>query len=241
MSEVSINKKTRKRFTELITGQEAADTTISGDYSGEGILDNFRKAEIWIPSEVYADYISNKDLDWYEMQFSVGFVPPEGQKITFARVSLNFQEPVRQIGAWFPNDTFSTYQKISTTSEVASDVTIGIPETLLGQFPDLKGLLPQFSAKYHRVYEENKEPAQSIVRTISDRQRRLSYDLNEDPKSGIDQRELVGQVLFGITPNINMEKLPVLLSLTINCRCGILQLKSEIVQDVDITFRRLSQ
>lgn len=94
-----INHSTRKRIAELITDQEAADTQLCGDFSSEGILDYFRRAAIWVPTEVYADYVMTTDFDWYGMQFSVAFMPPEKQRVSWARVRLDFQEPVKQLDA----------------------------------------------------------------------------------------------------------------------------------------------
>ena len=77
-----VNKSTRKRVVELLTEKELADSPVSGDFAGEGILDYFRKAEIWVPTEIYADFVRGTDLDWYAIQFSIGFLPPEKQKIS---------------------------------------------------------------------------------------------------------------------------------------------------------------
>jgi hypothetical protein len=101
----------------------------------------------------------------------------------------------------------------------------------------LKELLPKLLIEYHRLAEEKKEPAESVIRAVSDRQRRLNYDLAQDPKSGIDQRQLLGLVLFGVTPGVDLMEAQPLIGLTINCRCGLLHLKSEIVQDVDVAVR----
>ncbi|HWP47870.1 MAG TPA: hypothetical protein VNM22_11965 [Candidatus Limnocylindrales bacterium] len=233
-----INKKTRKRIAELVTDQEAADTQLSGDFDSEGILDYFRRAEIWVPTEVYADFVMSTDLDWYGMQFNVAFVPPEKQKVSWAHVRLDFQELVKQLGAWLPNDVFSAYKEVSKSTDIKGTVSLGVPEALLVDLPYLKDVLPQFSVGYRKFAEEKKSLTEGVIRAFSDRQRRLGYDLSEDPKTGVDQRQLVAQVLFGVAPGSNlMESLP-LVSLTINCRCGPLRLKSEIYQDVDATFRR---
>lgn len=211
---------------------------LSGDFDSEGILDYFRRAEIWVPTEVYADFVMSTDLDWYGMQFNVAFVPPEKQKVSWARVRLDFQELVKQLAAWLPNDVFSAYKEVSTSTDTKGTASLGVPEALLGDLPYLKDLLPQFSVEYRKFAEEKKTLMESVTRAFSDRQRRLGYDFSEDPKTGIDQRQLVAQVLFGVAPGSKlMESLP-LVSLTINCRCGPLRLKSEIYQDVDATFRR---
>ncbi|RMF88721.1 MAG: hypothetical protein D6736_09685 [Nitrospinota bacterium] len=232
-----INKSSRKRIAELVTEQETADTPLSGDFDSEGILDYFRKAEIWVPTEVYADYVVSRGFDWYGMQFSVAFVPPEQQKVSWARVRLDFPEPVKQLGSWLPNDAFSAYKEIGNTTEIRGAASLGVPEALLGDLPYLRDLLPQFSIEYRRFVEERKTPVESVIRSVSDRQRRLDYDLSEDPKTGIDPRQLVAQILFGIAPGTDV-RASLLFSLTINCRCGPLRLRSEISQDVDITFRR---
>jgi hypothetical protein len=235
-----INKRTRKRIAELVTDEEAADMPLSGDFSSEGILDYFRRAEIWVPTEVYADFVMSTDLDWYGVQFNVAFVPPEKQKVSWAHVRLDFQELVKQLDAWLPNDVFSAYKEVSKSIDITGTASLGVPEALLGDLPYLKDLLPQFSAKYRKFAEEKKTLVASVIRAYSDRQRRLGYELSEDPKTGIDQRQLVAQVLFGVASGSNfMASLP-LVSLTINCRCGPLHLKSEIYQDVDATFRRRS-
>lgn len=233
-----INKRTRKRIVELVTDQEAADTQLSGDFDSEGIRDPFRKADIWVPNEVYADYVRSEYFDWYGMQLRVAFEPPEEQKVTWARVRLDFQEPVKQLDAWFPNDIFSAYKEISNTSDVKAYANLGVPEALLGNLPYLKELLPQLSVEYRRFAEEKLIPTESVIRAASDGQQRLYYDLSEDPKTGIDQRQLVARVLFGVAPGADlMESLP-LLGLTVDCRCGLLGLKRAINQDVDVTFRR---
>jgi hypothetical protein len=142
-----INKRTRKRIAELATDQDAADTQLSGDFNSEGILDYFRSAEIWVPTEVYADHVMSTDFDWYGMQFNVAFVPPEKQKVSWARVRLDFQEPVKQLDAWLPNDVFSAYKEVSKTLKIEGDMSLSVPEVLLGALPYLKELLPQFSVK----------------------------------------------------------------------------------------------
>lgn len=233
-----INKGTRKRIAELVTEEEVADTAISGDFASEGVLDYFRRAEIWVPTEAYADHVASTDFDWYGMQFNVAFVPPEKQNVSWARVRLDFNEPVKQLSAWLPNDVFSAYQEVSETIDLQGDVNLAVPEALLGSLPYLKELLPQFSGKYRKFSEKKKTRTHSVIRAISDRQRRLDYDLAEDPKSGIDQRQLVAQVLFGVAPGADVREAQPLVGLTINCRCGPLRLKSEIHQDVDVTFRR---
>jgi|LGOV01.1.fsa_nt_gb hypothetical protein len=230
-----INKSTRKRIAELITDQEATDMQLSGDFDSEGIIDYHRKAEILAPTEAYADYVMSKDFDWYVMQFEVGFVPPERRKVSWARVRLDFHEPVKQLGSWLPNDVFSAYKEVSNTSEIFA-ASPSVPEALLGNLPYLKGLLPQFSMEYRRFAEEKKTPMTSVIRSVSDRQRRLNYDLTEDPKTGIDQRKLVAQIIFGVAPGADVKVSP-LVSLTINCRCGSHHLKKKIEQDMDITFR----
>jgi len=233
-----INKSSRKRIAELVTDQEATDTQLSGDFDSEGILDYFRRAEIWVPTEVYADYVMSKDFDWYGMQFNVAFVPPEKQKVSWAHVRLDFQELVKQLDAWLPNDVFSAYKEVSKSIDIKGTASLGVPEALLGDLPYLKDLLPQFSVEYRKFAEETKTLMESVIRAFSDRQRRLGYDLSEDPKTGIDQRQLVAEVLFGVAPGSNLIGPLPLVSLTINCRCGPLRLKSEIYQDVDATFRR---
>jgi hypothetical protein len=233
-----INKSTRRRITEMITEEEAADMRLSSDFDSEGILDYFRRAEVWVPTEVYANYVMSQDFDWYDLQFNVAFVPPGKQKVTWARVSLDFQEPVKQLGAWFPNDVFSSYKKESSTLDVTANMNLAVPDTLLLEMPYLKGLFPKLSAEYHKSIQEESTPTVSVIRAVSDRQRRLYYDLAEDPKSGIDQRQLTAQVVFGVSPGIGFPESQLLLSLSINCRCGALRLKSEICQDVDVTFLR---
>jgi hypothetical protein len=233
-----INKRTRKRIAELVTDQEAEDTQLSGDFDSESIRDYFRKAEILVPTEAYADYVRSEYFDWYGMQFNVAFKPPEKQKVTWARVSLGFHEPVQQLDAWLPNDVFSAYKEVSNTSDVTGYAHLGVPEALLGNLPYLKELLPQLSVKYRRFAEVKKISTESVIRTASDGQRQLYYDLSEDPKSGIDQRQLVARVLFGVAPGADLMESSPLLGLNINCRCGFLRLKSEITQDVDVTFRR---
>ena len=233
-----INKRTRKKIAELVTDEEATDTQLSGDFASEGILDYFRRAEILVPTEVYADFVMSTDLDWYGMQLNVAFVPPEKQNVSWARVRLDFQEVVKQLDAWLPNDVFSAYKEASKSIGITGTAHLGVPEALLGELPYLRDLLPQFSLEYRNFAEEKKTLMKSVIRTFSDRQRRLGYDLSEDPKTGIDQRQLVAQVLFGVAPGSNlMGSLP-LVSLTINCRCGPLRLKQEIYQDVDASFRR---
>ena len=232
-----INKRTRRRIAELVTDQEAADTQHSGDFGSEGVLDYFRRVEILVPTEVYADYVMRSDFDWYGMRFNVAFVPPEQQKVTSARVRLDFQEPVKQLGAWYPDDVFSAYKEVSKTLDIKAYVNLRVPKALLGGLPYLNELLPQLSAEYRKFIEERKTPMESVIRVVCDRQRKLHYDLSEDPKTGIDQRQLTAQVLFGVDPDVDLiESLP-LLGLTISCRCGLLGLKSDIYQDVDITFR----
>jgi hypothetical protein len=233
-----INKRTRKRIAEFVTDKEAEDEQLSGDFASEGILDYFRRAEIWVPTEVYADLVGSTDLDWYAMQFSIAFVPPERQKVSWAHVRLDFQELVKQLGAWFPNDVFSAYKEVSESIDITGSVGLGVPESLLAGLPDLKELLPKFLVKYRNFSEQKKTLVKSVIRAVSEGQRRLGYELSQDPKTGIDPRQLVAQVLFGVTTgSCQVESLP-LVSLTINCRCGPLRLKSEIYQDVDATFRR---
>ena len=233
-----INKRSRKRVAELVTEAEVADTTLSGDFASEGILDYFRRAEIWVPTEVYADFVMSTDVDWYGIQLSVAFVPPEKQRVSWAQVRLDFRELVRQLYAWFPNDSFSAYKDESKSIDIKGAAKVSVPDAALGALPYLKDLVPQLSVEYRHFAEAKKSVMKSIVRTSSDGQRRLSYDLSEDPRTEIDQRQLVAQVLFGVAQgSASIDSVP-LVDLAINCRCGPLRLKSEIRQDVDVTFRR---
>src|SRR5215218_6826745 len=125
-----INKNSRKRIAELVTEQEATDTHLSGDFNSEGILDYFRRAEIWIPTEVYADYVMRKDLDWFAMQLSVAFVPPQKAKVSWAQVRLEFEEPVTQLASWLPNNVFSAYKEVSSTSKIKGTANLEVPKTL---------------------------------------------------------------------------------------------------------------
>jgi hypothetical protein len=234
----SVNKTSRRRVAELVKDDEAGDEPLSGDFPSEGVLDHFRRAEIWVPTEVYADHIAGQEFDWYALRFQVAFLPPGELKMTSARVRLEFREPVSQLDAWSPNDTFSAFRELETSGEIKVSGGLKVPDALLEKFVYLANLLPQVSAEYRRFAQEHKTPMESVLRAVSDRQRRLSYDLAQDPKTGIDPRQLTGEVLLGVPPGTALAGVPPLLQLAVDCRCGLLRLRSEVEQDVDIVWRR---
>ena len=230
-----INRKSREKIISLLTEEEKQERQPSGDYSSEGLFDPFRKAKIFVPTEIDAYYVTTKNgVDWYATQFYVGFMPPEGQMIKWSRISINFQPPVNKLGAWCPNDKFSNYKKIHTTSKV--DVEVKVPKNVLtDKIPYIGELLPQLSLEYQRYQESTITPQDSVIRAVTNGQRILVYDLYEDPQTRIDPRQLKCQLLFGLPNAVSSLPNPTsLLELVANCRCGTLSPLSDITQGVDL-------
>jgi hypothetical protein len=168
------------------------------------------------------------------MQLYVGLEPPEGQEVSWMKVNMKFKVPIKRLGGWYPDDIFSNYEKIHTIEEIKFDIKV--PE-LLENIEYLNKLLPQLSINYRRYRESTVTPMDSVIRSVSNGQGLLIYDLYKDPKTNIDPRQFKCQILFGIEPNTGFRQSIPLLDLLVNCQCGALSPKAEIEQTIDIFFR----
>ncbi len=238
---VDVNKSTRRKLATLVTDEEVdIHPHLSGDFPAEGgIFGHLRRAEILVPDEVYADYVVEEQLAWYGTHFEIGIVPPEQVKVTSAEIRLSLEKPVKKLGAWYPNDVFSAYRKIARRKKWEFEAKLDLKHPLLEVLPDIKSLLPQLSAHYMDTVAviDLKLPEESVIRTMSDGQRRLVFQLSIDPKTEVDPRKFNGQLLFGITPDAKVDVPLPAMRLEVSCRCGALRLRSEITQVVEVTFR----
>jgi hypothetical protein len=250
MMDADINKSTLRKLATLVTDEEAEQPQLSGDYAAEGgLADRFRRAEIWVPDEVWADPVSDEVRNnmvqtdgsaWYATHFQVGILPPDGTRVSSAEIRLLFDDAVLVLGGWYPNDVFSVYREVKSRQGVSVEARIAPDNPLLKVVPDLQSLLPQVSAEYSRFEEQTKAPEDSVVRTISDGQRRLAFQLRVDPKTDKDPRHFRGQVLFGVSLDPRWKaRAPAIvqLTLTVSCRCGVLRPRSAIEQLVDVALR----
>lgn len=234
-----VNKSSRMKIMTMATDEELENQPqVGGDFRAEGgIFDFFRKAEIWVPDEVYAERVAEEGVVWYGTHFQVGIVPPEQAKVTSAEIRVIFTEPVRELGAWYPNDVYSAYREVTQDKHVEIEAKLDPKHPLLALLPAIDSLLPQLSAGYRIATKDLKLPEASVIRTISDGQRRVAFQLSIDPKTDKDPRQFRGQVLFGIAPNTAIQQPLSAMRLEVTCRCGPLRLKSMVTQDVDIVVR----
>lgn len=238
MPDEPINKATRTRVVELLTEEELKDPVFAGDFVSEGVIDHFRRGEVHLPSEAYADHLGTGDTEWFGLQLHVGILPPGTLNVTWARVELRFCEPVNALDAWSPNDVYSAFKEIETQQAVDLTANLSFPKSVLENVPYVAGLLPQLSATYRRRSKEIRAPQNSVIRAISDGHRRLTYDLYEDPKTARDPRQLIAQVLFSTDLHAITETELQLLELAVTCRCGKFGLRKDVQQKVDVTVRR---
>lgn len=240
--ELGLNRASRVTSVALVRDDEAHEARPTGDFASEGLLDPFRRAEVLLPTETSADLVERGGVHWYGMRLQVGFVPPASISVTEAEIRLTFEAPVRQIGGWLPRDEFSVYQTITSTSrlEASTDVTAAASAMLpaLGALPALAEMLPQIKAEYKRSSESHRAPQDSVVRTMSDGERRLVFQLRKDERTNIDPRQFIGQVLFGVSAETDVSRPLELLTLEVSCTCGPFRLNRTVQQRVAVAFRQ---
>ncbi len=96
--------------------------------------------------------------------------------------------------------------------------------------------LPSLTARLDQKSERKVEHHASLVRAITDGQRRLTFQLFEDPKTAKDQRQLVAEVLFALGKEEPPEVAEAALELEVSCKCGLLGMRRAVVQEVDLLF-----
>src|SRR5215467_7022865 len=134
MPGADVNKSSIRKLAMLVTDEEAEQPQPSGDYAAEGgIADRFRRAEIWVPDEIWADSVSDEvraqmvqpdRIAWYATHFQIGILPPDDTRVSNAEIRLLFDDPVRILGGWYPNDVFSTYRQIQSRRGVSVEAHI---------------------------------------------------------------------------------------------------------------------
>jgi hypothetical protein len=229
----TINKSSRRRLARLVDADAPEEQSdLAGDFSPEASpFAHFRRAEIWVPTDVWADHVTDA---YYGMHFEIGIVPPEDVAVEFAEIRLDLEPPIERLAAWLPNDVYSSFRQIEAQRKVDVKVDTGLAQ-LVTVLPGIADLLPQLSGEYSRVVKDHREPQESVVRTISDGRRRLSFKLSKDLKTGIDPQQFRGQVVFGVDGDPTGR--PLTFSMQVMCRCGIFRLKNTLDQRVDITLR----
>ncbi len=234
---LDINRSTRRRAVELLSEEERGGPEFSGDFRPQGAFDIFRRAEIMLPSEIDAVKVAVEDKRLYGTRFYVGMVPPGDQTISEARVDLTFEKPIARIRAWSPSDLYSlvktSERKVALTAE--ADSTKLLPH--VGQLLTQVGVgLPTLTARVDQASERKVEHHESLVRSITDGQSRLTFQLFEDPKTNKDQRQLVAEVLFALDDDEAPEIAEAALELEVSCKSGLLGMRRAVVQAVDLVF-----
>jgi hypothetical protein len=229
----------RRHIIRLVTEEEAGEPRLSGDFPSESGLDSFRHAEIWLPTRADAVFLATADrVEWYGLPLKVGLVPPVTSRISSADIRLLFSSPVSKIGAWDPNDTFAIYRRIRTNGGLEIKSDLKVPAAALAALPSLAELvLPQFSATYKRESKAVVVPKESVIRTISDGEHRLAWQLLQDPLSQIDPRQLAATVVVGLPPGAAPDAPVPMLTLEVECQCGVLHMRSSLQRPVDLSFR----
>lgn len=199
---------------------------------GEGILP---RADIRQPDELDAYFVGNfLNFDWYVTGLGVSVDPPAKKKIDFIKINLEFTK-VNKIGAWQPNDVFSSYKKDDIEKKIDIKFSPTVPQEYQTILP--KELLPQLDLEYQRKITEQKTPQDSVIRSSSDGQKSLNFEYLQDKKTRIDPRQASIQILFGFRQNTTLKDNEKILNIDTTCKCDSrFSKKSESQNAVSIYF-----
>jgi hypothetical protein len=236
-SDFTRSENMRRRAVDLVTEEEAGEgQQFSGDYAPEGPMDHLRRAELWLPTRVHALLILTDQIHWYALALHVGIVPPGTARVSSAEIHLTFEPPVIALGAWEPNDRFAIYRETRTRAGLDVKGDLKLPEAAVAALPGISELLPQLSAEYHKASQAIVVPHDSVIRTMSDGERRLAWQLFEDPQTNIDPRQLAAKIVIGLSPELARTKPHSMATLQVECRCGNLRMRSAVRQSIEVSF-----
>jgi hypothetical protein len=173
------------------------------------------------------------DQSWYGLALRVSFVPPPTVPVSSADIRLEFEPPVSQLGACEPNERFAVYRDMCVKSgkKIKSHLALsGAAEAVL---PGIAELVPQLSLDYRSESKAIIVPHYSVIRTASDGERRLAWQLHEDPQNKIDPRQLAARIILGLLPGSAPNMPSPMLTLYAECRCGVLGMRKAVHQKVE--------
>ncbi len=232
----NINRASRTKSSILVSDDEPT-ACISGDFKPEGgIFDHFQKADILVPSELDAHKIVYGKKTLYAIQFYIGVNPKGDVDVNELEVTTQFSTPVSRLRAWDPIDKFVAGKTVSSETTlkagISSDQLLKL-NTLIPSFAEK--LLPQLAISHKTIIKKQSKELDDLVRTITDGQRKLVFKLSSNTETKVDPKQFVGKIVFETNEAPKEEKLDCL-DIEINCRCGVLSLKSSVRQRVTVFF-----